>query len=46
MSGVITAWQAGLDVEGLKARSEETFSSSGTWVVRFGTATIHDLADR
>ncbi|MFH8399685.1 hypothetical protein ACH4E9_19890 [Streptomyces anulatus] len=41
-----TQWPAGLDVEALKARSEETFPGSGTWVVRSGTATIHDLADR
>ncbi|MFI6556379.1 hypothetical protein ACWGBY_25440 [Streptomyces griseus] len=41
-----TQWPAGLDVEALKTRSEETFPGSGTWVVRAGTATLHDLADR
>lgn len=41
-----TQWPAGLDVEALKARSEKTFPGSGTWVVRSGTATLHDLADR
>ncbi|MEU4180407.1 hypothetical protein [Streptomyces sp. NPDC026589] len=41
-----TRWPAGLDVQALKARSEETFPGSGIWVVRSGTATLHDLADR
>ncbi|MEE1943087.1 hypothetical protein V1L54_27400 [Streptomyces sp. TRM 70361] len=39
-----TQWPPALDVEDLKARSDETPPGSGTWTVRSGTATIRDLA--
>ncbi|MFJ2027347.1 hypothetical protein ACIODW_26545 [Streptomyces sp. NPDC087897] len=41
-----TRWPPGLDVGALKDRSDETFPGGGTWVVRSGTAAIHDLAER
>ncbi|MEH0447716.1 MULTISPECIES: hypothetical protein [unclassified Streptomyces] len=41
-----TRWPPAINVEDLKARSKETPSGSGTWIVRSGTATIRDLAER
>ncbi|WP_225828029.1 hypothetical protein [Streptomyces naphthomycinicus] len=40
-----TQWPATVDVENLKACSQETPPGSGTWVVRPGTTTIPDFAD-
>ncbi|MFH8938873.1 hypothetical protein [Streptomyces griseosporeus] len=41
-----TRWPAAVDVEELKARSEETPAHSGIWVVRSsGTAVMRDFAD-
>ncbi|MEV5527743.1 hypothetical protein [Streptomyces prunicolor] len=41
-----TRWPSAIDVEDLKARSDETPPGSGTWIVRSGTATIRDHAER
>ncbi|MCX5235347.1 hypothetical protein [Streptomyces prunicolor] len=41
-----TQWPPAIDIEDLKARSEETPSGTGTWIVRSGTATIRDHAER
>lgn len=35
-----------INAEDLKTRSDETPPGSGTWIVRSGTATIRDLAER
>jgi hypothetical protein len=40
-----TQWPPVLDVEDLKARSDETPRGSGTWIVRSGTASIRDPAE-
>ncbi|KOV93758.1 hypothetical protein [Streptomyces sp. NRRL B-3648] len=40
-----TQWPPTLDVEKLKARSDETPPRSGTWIVRSGTSTIRNLAE-
>ncbi|MCX5256726.1 hypothetical protein OOK27_21745 [Streptomyces canus] len=41
-----TQWPPIIDVEDLKTRSDETPFGSGTWIVRSGTATIRDHAER
>ncbi|WP_329303925.1 hypothetical protein OG410_41615 [Streptomyces sp. NBC_00659] len=41
-----TQWPPAIDVEDLKVRSDESPPGSGTWIVRSGTATIRDLAER
>ncbi|MEU6071434.1 hypothetical protein ABZ864_45110 [Streptomyces sp. NPDC047082] len=41
-----TQWPLDIDVEDLKTHSDETPPGSGTWIVRFGTATVRDLAER
>ncbi|MEU2625328.1 hypothetical protein ABZ642_45850 [Streptomyces sp. NPDC007157] len=41
-----TRWPPAVDVEDLKTRSDETPPGTGTWIVRSGTATIRDLAER
>jgi hypothetical protein len=41
-----TQWPPAINVEDLKTRSDETPPGSGTWIVRSGTATIRDLAER
>ncbi|MGW2747076.1 hypothetical protein [Streptomyces sp. NPDC001450] len=40
-----TRWPPVVDVEDLKARSEESPAHSGIWVVRSGTAPMRDFAD-
>ncbi|MFF9346654.1 hypothetical protein [Streptomyces sp. NPDC014734] len=40
-----TQWPPVVDIEALKARSDETPPGSGIWIVRSGTATVRDLAD-
>ncbi|MFE2644627.1 hypothetical protein ACFXDO_18980 [Streptomyces nigra] len=40
-----TQWPSIVDIEGLKARSDETPPGSGIWIVRSGTTTVHDFAD-
>ncbi|MEU6211794.1 hypothetical protein ABZ891_18015 [Streptomyces sp. NPDC047023] len=39
-----TQWPPGVDIEALKARSDETPPGSGIWIVRSGT-TVRDFAD-
>ncbi|MEV2255864.1 hypothetical protein AB0I94_35805 [Streptomyces sp. NPDC050147] len=39
-----TRWPPPIDVDALKARSDETRAGSGIWIVRSGTTTAHDLA--
>jgi hypothetical protein len=41
-----TQWPPAIDIENLKTRSNETPPGSGTWIVRSGTATIRNLAER
>ncbi|WP_019064563.1 hypothetical protein [Streptomyces prunicolor] len=41
-----TQWPSAIDIEDLKARSDETPPGTGTWIVRSGTATIRDHAER
>ena len=41
-----TRWPPTINIEDLKARSDETPPGSGTWIVRSGTATIRDHAER
>ncbi|MEV5412215.1 sigma-70 family RNA polymerase sigma factor [Thermopolyspora sp. NPDC052614] len=40
-----TLWPEDVDVEDLKARSEETPQGSGIYVIRSGSATVRDLAN-
>jgi hypothetical protein len=40
-----TQWPAVVDLEALKARSDETPPGSGIWIVRSGTTTVRDFAD-
>ncbi|MEV8248413.1 hypothetical protein AB0R01_32265 [Streptomyces rochei] len=40
-----TQWPPVVDIEALKARSDETPPGSGIWIVRSGTTTIRDFAD-
>ncbi|WP_327188289.1 hypothetical protein [Streptomyces sp. NBC_01334] len=40
-----TQWPPTMNVDNLKARSDETPSGSGTWIVRSGTATIRNLSE-
>ncbi|MDO0914146.1 hypothetical protein QQM39_25930 [Streptomyces sp. DT2A-34] len=40
-----TQWPPVVDVEALKARSDETPPGSGTWIIRSGTTTIRDFVD-
>ncbi|MGW7789499.1 hypothetical protein [Streptomyces tricolor] len=40
-----TQWPPTLDVEDLKAHSDEAPPGSGTWIIRSGTATTRDLAE-
>ncbi|MEU9671833.1 pentapeptide repeat-containing protein [Streptomyces bobili] len=37
-----TQWPPAMDIDDLRARSDETPPGSGTWIVRSGTATIRD----
>ncbi|MCL7430353.1 hypothetical protein [Streptomyces sp. YS415] len=41
-----TLWPPSIDVEDLKTHSDESPPGSGTWIVRSGTATIRDHAER
>ncbi|WP_217140278.1 hypothetical protein [Streptomyces sp. AC627_RSS907] len=40
-----TQWSPVVDIEALKARSDETPPGSGIWIVRSGTTTVRDFAD-
>ncbi|MFJ3714064.1 hypothetical protein [Streptomyces sp. NPDC090053] len=40
-----TQWPPAVDIEALKARSDETPPGSGIWIVRSGTTTVRDSAD-
>ncbi|WP_333767740.1 hypothetical protein [Streptomyces sp. IBSBF 2435] len=40
-----TQWPPVVDIEALKARSDETPPGSGIWIVRSGTTTVRDFAD-
>ncbi|MFC8704877.1 hypothetical protein ACFUIV_22190 [Streptomyces anulatus] len=41
-----TRWPPGVDIEALKARSDETPPGSGIWIVRSGTTTVRDFERR
>lgn len=41
-----TQWPPVVDVETLKAHSDEISAGTGIWIVRSGTATIRDLVER
>ena len=40
-----TRWPPTVDVDGLKTHSQQAPPGSGIWIVRSGTATVHDLAE-
>ncbi|MFI6143670.1 hypothetical protein ACIBCC_36460 [Streptomyces griseus] len=41
-----TRWPPAVDIEALKARSDETPPGSGIWIVRSGTTTVRDFGRR
>ncbi|MGW2785920.1 hypothetical protein ACWC3X_32500 [Streptomyces populi] len=40
-----TQWPSVIDIEDLKARSDQAPPYNGIWIVRSGTATVRDLAE-
>ncbi|MEW1551959.1 hypothetical protein [Streptomyces tsukubensis] len=41
-----TLWPPNVDIEAMKARSEQAPHGTGIWIIRSGTATIRDLVEK